>query len=120
MQGRRIPICQWVLGCAYRLLKLWDSIQDPYEKEGETQGYLEKIMAKSSPHFLPWLPSWEPHKDVFMDWGYNQRGRKEINQYMFSILTYRLPSMQMVQQLSCVELLTVKGFCICENAQVEE
>lgn len=28
--------------------------------------------------------------------------------------------MQMLQQLSFVELLMVKGICVCENAQVEE
>lgn len=74
-------------------------------------------MAKSSHYFLPWLPSWQGHFHGLVE---QSEREKRDNQYLFGILRYRCPSMQMLQQLSFVELLMVKGICVCENAQVEE
>lgn len=83
-------------------------------------------MAKSSPYFRPWLPSWEPHKNIFMGCGNNQRGRKKIISYQSVIINcYKqlIPVYYFKLQIAkCadVELLMVKVFCICENAQVDK
>lgn len=119
VQDRRIPICQWVLGLqATEVLGwIWENgrpkaILETWENNG-------KIITLYS-SLADFLGARQWH---FHGLGKQSERGKRDNQYFKNTFKYfkiRSPNMQMLQRLSFVEFLMVKGFCVCENAQVEE
>lgn len=88
---------------------IWEGRGGPRPSSG-----LEKVMAKSSPFFsflAAFLGATQGH---FHGLGEQSDREKRDNPYFFCILSYKspifTPSMQMLQQLSLVKLLTVRVF----------